>query len=482
VIVILVATAWLGACGSTVSPARQAIQSAGGASELGEVAGPAASIPTDAPGTELATGGVTAMTRRPSEAGGAGVGSTTAPERGPIKVGILSTNNDAAPSAGIDNGNTFSGKRAFEGFVAAYNKRGGLAGRRIVPVYVEVRSSSTTLPADLQAACDHFVNDEKVAVVLSSVGLYSEAFSQCLAKARTPQIAGDYALGDATSLAQAPSFFATSTMTIDDRMRILLERGATANRLRTADKLGVVIEGCPFNTRAYTRTVVPTAKRLGLTITDHIEGRCFESFDDFGGLASDMAGAVLRLRGEGVTKVVFVSGSIEGNLILLFATAAESQGWHPGYAITSTGAPVVQEANTPKAQLANAFGLGWLPTIDTTQPTATSTAGQGCLRDLTAAGVSPASGTDRYFALSICDTFAIYDAALRATFGTTDPNALARAIASLGNTAPSASTYGGTAAYAGGRRTGAAQGRLFAWSAACDCFDYTGGPFSLLSD
>ena len=420
----------------------------------------------------------------PSAAPGAGgrAAAVAASERGPIKIGILSTNNDAAPTAGIDNGNTFSGKRAFEGFVAAYNKRGGLAGRRIVPVYVEVRSSSTSLPADLQAACDRFVADEKVAVVLTSVGLYSDAFSMCLAKARTPQIAGDYALGDATSLAQAPSFFATSTMTIDDRMRILLERGAAATRLRAVDKLGVVVEGCPFNTRAYTRTVVPTAKRLGLTITDHVEGRCFESFEEFGGLASDMASAVLRLRSKGVTKVVFVSGSLEGNLILLFATAAEAQGWRPGYAITSAGAPVVQEGNTPKAQLANAFGLGWLPSIDTTQPTPTSAMGQVCIRDLTAAGVSPSSATDRYFALSICDTFALSDAALRSSSGVTGPSALAQAISSLGDGVPAASTYGGTGAYGRGRRTGAAQGRLFVWAPSCNCFDYTGGPFSLLSD
>jgi hypothetical protein len=483
-IAICVAAVSLVACGSTVSPARRAAQGSA-AAELGERPasnGSAADLVSTIPSGGAVAGGPSSARGAANAArtGAGAAGSRTTADRGPITVGILVTNNDAAPSAGVDNGDTFSARRAFEGYVAAYNARGGLAGRRIAPVYAELRSSSVSLPADMQAACETFTRDAHAAVVLSTVGLYSEALSQCLAKAHTPQIAGDYALGDTTSLNEVPSFYAVSTMTIDDRMRALFEQGALAHRLAKTDKIGVVVEGCPFNARAYARTVVPTAQRLGLTISDHVESRCFESFDQFGGLASDMAGAVLRFRSAGVTKVVFVSGSIEGNLMLLFGTAAESQGWRPGYGLTSTAAPVIQEGNTPKSQLANAFGLGWLPMLDSTRASATQPAAQRCVTDLKAgAGVTPQTATDRYDAFSICDTFALYEAALRATLGATDPASVATAVSRMGTGFTAATTHGGVTDFGGGRRTGPAQGRLFAWSTACGCFDYTGAPFSL---
>jgi hypothetical protein len=473
----------LAACGSTVSPERRAAQ---GATDAG-IDAPGAGIEGSAsePTSEAGgAGGAIADGARRSVPGAAvsGPGAVNgAADRRPISVGILYTNNDAAPSAGIDNGNTFTSRTAFEAFVAAYNQRGGVAGRKIEPVYFELRSSSVTLQADLQAACSSFTEDNHVAVVLSAVGLFSELVARCLAQARVPQIAGDYALGDVTSLAQAPSFYTPDTMTLDERMRALLERATAAHRLTPADKIGVVVEGCPYNTRAYDRTVVPTAKRLGLTLTQRVDARCFEGFNDFGGQASDMASAVLRLNSVGVTKVVFVSGSFEGNLMLLFATAAESQGFHPGYALTSAAAPAVQEANTPKTQLANAFGLGWLPSVDTARPQPVLPAAERCIRDLKAgAGVAPASPVDRFTAFSICDTFALVDAVLRVTLGATDPRTVAAAVAGLGTGFAASAAHGESTDFRNARRAGPAQGRLFAWSTACGCFDYTGGPFTLL--
>ena len=330
------------ACASTTSRDRTAAREAAGSRIDGPAAVPdgsaSGSVPEGSASTSApeATGdGATAGGDRRSVPGVVQPPNevTRAADRRPISVGILYTNNDAAPSAGVDNGNTFSARAAFAAFVAAYNQRGGFAKRKIEPVYVELKSSSVALQADLEAACSTFTQDNHVAVVLSAVGLFSELLAQCLARARTPQVAGDYALGDTTSLARSPSFYAPDTTTIDDRIRALLERTTAARRLTSADKIGVVIEGCPYNSRTYARTLVPTAKRLGLTITDRVEARCFEGFNDFGGLASDMGSAVLRLRSRGVTKVIFVSGSLEGNLMLLFGTAAESQGYHPGYAL-----------------------------------------------------------------------------------------------------------------------------------------------------
>jgi hypothetical protein len=54
------------------------------------------------------------------------------------------------------------------------------------------------------------------------------------------------------------------------------------------------------------------------------------------------------------------------------------------------------------------------------------------------------------------------------------------AVASLGTGFASAAGYAEATDFGAGRRTGAAQARLFAWSPPCTCFAYTGGPFSVV--
>lgn len=474
-------------CGSTVTTAPGAV-GPGVAAPVDNGLGPPAPAPTGLPSAATVTGApngpggaATTVTSGGTSSGTSGTSTGTAANRDPIKIGIIYVNNDqGASSAGINNGNTFTPRRAYEALVAAYNARGGIAGRHINPVYVELKSSSTSLKTDIEAGCNTFTQDEHVAAVLGGTGIYSEDLSDCLAKARTPQISGDYGLGDNDSLRRAPYLIPAVTLTVDDRVRLMLERLTTAGRLTAKDKLGIVVEGCPFDQRAYTRTVQPTAKRLGLTIAQKVEARCFEDIRDLGGQASDMQSAVLKFETNGVNKVLFVSGSVEGNLLLYFATAAESQSYHPGYALTSAAAAAVQEANTPKAQLANAVGLGWMPSLDSSRVPPLLPAGRRCLQDLQkGAGVTPRSPADRVYAFAACDTLGLYDATLRATRGNVDVSAVLAAVSALRTGFAAATTDGERTDFSSGRRTGPAQGRVFAWSTACTCFDYTGSPVSL---
>ena len=466
------------ACGTTVPIAQQPTDPGLGGPAAAALPTTGSVLPTGAPGSTPVPGSPASVAPAPlpgqvQPPSGAPLPTAGAPDHSPLRVGILYTNNDAANGAGVDNGNTFSSRRAFEGLVAAWNKRGGLAGRRIVPTYVELRSSSTNLPADLQAACTTFTQDEHVPVVLSATGTFSDAFAQCMSKAHTPVLAGDYALGDAASLAAAPTLFAPATLTTDHRVLPLLRRYASRG-----DKLGVVVESCPYNLRTLDRTLLPEARRLGLTVTDTEKARCFQGINDLAGQASDMQGAVLRFVSKGVSKVLFVSGGNEGNLMLLFATAAESQSYHPRYALTSAVAPVIQEPNTPAGQLANAVGLGWLPSLDTTD-TITTDATRRCTQDIRqGANVTPASGADRYFAYSTCDLFGMYDAVLRLTRGATDAGTVRTAVRSLGGTFQGAAVFGGATDFSG-RQDGPAQARTFAWAGACSCFRYTGPSFAL---
>lgn len=398
-------------------------------------------------------------------------GGTTRPvaDRSPVKVGILVTLNDAQGSAGVDDGSTFTVKKTFQGLVTDWNRRGGLGGRRIVPTYFELRSTSSNFAADLQAACTQFTQDERVDAVLSITGAYSEAFAKCMGT--TPVLAGDYALGDAVALGGTPHYFAPDALTTDRRVLAVLRRYVSRS-----DVVGVIVEDCPYNQRTYEQTFLPEADRLGLNVKDHVRTRCMQSLSDLQSQASDMQGAVLRFRQRGVTKVLFVSGSNEGNLVLLFMTAAEGQSFTPRYAFSSAAGPALQEANTPKRQLANSAVLGWLPALDSSQFTSTTVMEQCAAAVQRGAGVSPRSPLDRYQAGAACDLFTLYDAALRATQGQSDPSLIKDALHRV-SLVSAASLEG--AVDLSRRQDGPQRARTVAWVTGCSCFRYTGTSFGI---
>jgi hypothetical protein len=188
----------------------------------------------------------------------------------------------------------------------------------------------------------------------------------------------------------------------------------------------------------------------------------------------------VRFRSSGVTQVVFLSASVEANFVLFFATAAEAQQYRPGLALTSGAGAAIQQANAPQAQLAHAFGVGWLPSIDTSRASAPLPAAQQCLRDLrTGGGVSPQSPLDRLYAFGGCSAFALADAGLRHTAGAAGSSLVTRGIGGLGRSFASASVLAERTDFTAGRRTAPSAGRVFAWNPSCSCFDYTGSSFAI---
>jgi hypothetical protein len=481
-VVAVAALVGLSACGTTVPTALQRT-----APTADGLSAPSASAPTAAgassPGAVTGPGGLAPVVPDgASGSGGAPLPSAlptngTAPDRSPISVGIITTNNDAAAGAGVDNGNTFTPRRAYAALVATWNARGGVAGRRVQPVYVELKSSSSNVSNDLEHACSTFTQDHRVAVVLSTTGFFDEAFTQCLARAQVLLVSSDYALGDDQALRAASTTVAPSSLTTDARTSQLLQRFSDTGRFTRTSRLGVVVEGCAYTRRTYETRVVPLARQLGLTIAGHEETRCFHGLPDLGGQAAELQGVVLRFQSAQVSDVVFVSGGMEGNLMLLFGAAAESQQYHPHYALTSGVSAVVQEGNTPEPQLRNASGLGWLPDVDSDRTAVTRRQQTLCLADLRRGGMSPSSAVDRTYGYTACDSLSLLAAALRLTSGTTV--GLVRAVSSLGRSFTSATTYGGTTDFSAGRRTGPSTGRVFAWQSGCGCFDYTGPTFTL---
>lgn len=398
----------------------------------------------------------------------------------PIKVGVLYTVNDAAESAGIDNGDTIAPSEIMRAFVKSYNAAGGFAGRKIEPIYRNLNSASNNYESDLQEICAAFTQDTRVDVVLNGVGYYSESLLSCLAKASVPVFSGDYVAPDRQDAKRFPLMINPVMFVGDDRVAAVVQHLAASKLLQPSSRIGVIIEDCPIDQRVFANGLKPAITAAGLKITWTFDVACFESIQDYAQQTSQMSSAVLQFRQRGVDRVMFVSQGAEANLAFAFSTVAESQGWHPTYALSSVAAPVALALNMSRAQLENVHGVGWLPLVDSADPeqTAPTPTGTRCVDRMEREGVTPSSNTDRLFIYVACDTFTLYDAVLRTSAGDARADAVLAALKQIGSRYVAAMTIGGKVSVAGGRHH-ASIGRRFAWVKARARFEYTSGSFEL---
>ncbi len=468
------------ACGSDdVRPNRAVASATDAADPVSRTSSAAAPASGDATRRSPGVAGVSA-TLPPG-----GISEGTVPlkpgsNRAPIKVGILYTVNDAAESAGIDNGDTIAPSEVVRAFVKSYNASGGIGGRRIDPVYRNLNSSSNDYEGGMQAACAAFTEDNHVEVVLNGVGYYSDTLMTCLAKASVPVVSGDWVAPDRQDAKRFPLMVTPVTLVGEDRMSAVVKHLKASGYLRPSSRIGVVVEDCPIDQRVYSNGLKPAVAAAGLKITWTFEVSCFQSIQDYAQQTSQMSSAVLQFRQRGVDRVMFVSQGAEANLVFAFSTVAESQGWHPSYALSSVAAPVALALNMAEGQLRNVRGVGWLPLVDSHDPKQTSPTPTGakCLERMKREGITPSSNTDHVFIYGTCDVFSLYDSILRASGGDARANAVLGALKSIGARYVAAMTIGGKVSMSGGRMR-AFVGRLFGWVGSRSRFEYASGTFAL---
>src|SRR5262249_12684292 len=83
--------------------------------------------------------------------------------------------------------------------------------------------------------------------------------------------------------------------------------------------------------------------------------------NDTGSVAAGFSNDILQFRTEGVEHVLWVGTA---GFDFYGYPQAESQQYHPAYALTTFESPNVIATNIPSTQLAGSMGVGWLPTSD----------------------------------------------------------------------------------------------------------------------
>jgi hypothetical protein len=475
---MLVAAA-CGGCGSTVQ-ARSTVVT--GLSDLPQGAAQPGDAGLQAPGgtgTVPAAGG--AATSPAAGANGAPTSGATAPGQvaaptthtgvsgGTVDIGytVSSAVSGFAGSlglAGVDPGNTEGQVKAV---VDDLNARGGLLGHKVVLRKYDVTTSSSP-----QETCTYFTQDQRVFAVVDSVNtaapVLDSTVASCLNDKRIPLLTGA-PLVSQVAYDKYPYLVAPGHAASERNMTGLVSQLVPARFFDGWDgtlgrpgphpvKIGVNSSDTPGD-QSRVKALLTALHKHGYDDVDVVKYST-----DLSSLPAATASAVLRFQSEGVTHVFGAS--------VLFYQSAQSQGYHPRYAVDDSANTVqLMAKNAPKTQLHGALGAGYLPMSEDDTYSSRNPAARRCLGLMTKAGLDISNRFAVTYMLAICDRFWTLERALAAG-GTLSPAGFLAGLGRLPQATDSAGTYSIT--LNGQRRDGAYRLQSFEYVDSCSCFRLTG--------
>lgn len=468
-----------GAAAGSSAPGAAAGQQQGAGAPLGTGTGTGTGIgSTTGSGTAgpAAQGGAGATTAGTGEVAGTGATAGGAQTTGPVKVGVVLTDVGDLSAYGFSTGQAYTERAVDQALFDAINKRGGVLGRKLVPVFATTHTTSTNWSADFAQACATFTQDNHVQAVLGYDFNWDQAFESCLSKAGIVHVETGYNVPDASELGKHPLHRALSVPNIDVRTTLKLTHGLEDGLVTSKHKLGVVIDTCPGTQSSWKRVGEPFLKSHGIGYFVY-ESTCASGDNaDTAAQVNGVNGIIVKFRQAGVDTLTFLATS-EGPALAVVATAADSQNWHPNYVVSSLANLSALEGHTPDDQLAKVHGYGWLSSQDvgaTRQPA--RWAGQKqCLSDLRSAGVDAKQFGDLTAAYRICTAVYAYVAAVTKTGGDVSGRAVVDALDHLGTALSSPDALDGASDLTAARANSApAHLRRVLFNPGCTCFLYSG--------
>lgn len=370
-------------------------------------------------------------------------------------------------------GFAFGDQRAqAEAIIKDINGHGGLAGREIVPVFYDIRTSELLGDPNRagQEACEKWTKDRPVFAAIVVPAFVNHTLFACMASNKTPLVFNsDAPLLHSTYARYAPYLYSTLSPQMERFVGPWLRRAAASGYFTGWD----TTLGRPSTTAEVKVGILTTSDNDGSEFDRIVraelarQGRSVEmtfatsSATDQQGLNA----AVLQFKTRGVTHVV--PGS---RLMLLFPQAAENQRYRPRYAIATNHIPTVVQRAAPRGQLAGAIGVGYHPGYDVQNrqdPGDPSAAAARCRQAMQNAGQDTSPRDAWSLMTKACDAFNFIVAA--SDSGGLSPEGLSRGAQEIGSMEP-AGTFRIT--FPGGRTDGPSAVRDLAYENACECFKY----------
>jgi ABC-type branched-subunit amino acid transport system substrate-binding protein len=457
-IVVLIAAA----CGSTSSDRVTEAASPSASDAPSATAGASvAPTATDAAGRPVTRGTVSAP-------GAAALpGSATTPTAGlprgtgTIKIGFhYSEDIQAAYRAFGASGDFFDFEDAITSLVNWTNARGGLGGKKVVPVFHGTNPLSGTFPEQAESACTYFAEDAKVAYVVSGAILPDDNMPACFARRKLPLVWDyQYLVSRPTFDRYANTLYMPHNIATD-RMGFLIGALNDAKYFSTGAKIGLVRYDTAAHKEYADKVVKAGLAKIGRKVAVEAALSQPHSAGEAGTTANQAASAILRMNNAGVTHLIWVPSG--GAIPLVWGNAADSQNFHPRNAFTSLDIPTFLTDNMSEDQLGTAVVVGWMPANDTFMRfVPKSQAVEDCKK---ASGVPDNTGIARF-----CDGIFFLKAALDRTplYGV---DGLRKAAAALGTSYESPWTI--STRITSGRHDGATSYRLLTFDTGCVCFRF----------
>jgi hypothetical protein len=281
----------------------------------------------------------------------------------PVKLGI--TYPDTAALAAAFGVESADAKAIMKKIVDYLNRTGGIAGRKIEPVWHSTDLSEDAATAG-ERACTDLTQDHKVDFVING-GVIGDQLPACLAKAGVSMLDGAGSV-DGVDERRLRNRFAPVSMRLDRSALAILNVSAQLGRIKRGDVLGVLVESCAPQERIFANIIQPRAQQLGLKVVKGTH-KCVQNLvSDLGPVTNDAQRESVRFSGAGVTHVLFVSGP-EAFVFAQFTQTASQQRYHPKYFVSSNAYPYNNTRSGAIVKIAedarpNISGAGTNPFLD----------------------------------------------------------------------------------------------------------------------
>ena len=393
-------------------------------------------------------------------------------------MGITFCNDCAAGNAALGAGGEDPGdtRRYYRAALDDVNARGGVLGRKLVPVFHEGSANDTSLDAAEQEACETFTIDSKVLIM----GGRGNVALQCAKKA------GVMILGAASTgprYQEFPNLFSPSGIRLERLYEATVRSMVKAGWHRPeaawpTGKIGLITWEDNQYEYAMKNGYLKALRAAGLRETDVRYIAVPQSANSITDASAAIISAVLAFRQQGIDHVFIGDGPagvfLNAGLTFLFLQNAKSQSYYPRYAFNSNNDP--NFPSHPKDQLVGMLAIS-SSNFDAAsdEGIALNPVRERCFALMRKRGLPVGQAQTRGYAMDACGMAFFSEAVLkRATAGTALPNLIA-AAESLGTSYRAPSNYGNR--IGPGQHDGAALFRTLRYDERCSCIAYTSKPF-----
>ena len=389
-----------------------------------------------------------------------------------IKIGISTASDFSATAAAFglqEDGDSNADQAKAQAVVNYINKHGGVARRKLVPVFHDI-SATGSFDTEAQAACAAWAEDNQVFAALA--WLYDrDTLLSCLARRNTVLVKSSAQVYTNEFANRYRNFFYQPDFLFGDHWHVYIDGLVAQGFLRKSNRIGLVRLDDPEHEKTADNVLRPALARHGLKLTEEAAITPFnDAGEAVGQTNAQVSNAVLRFRDSGVDRVIYID--IGNVLMWFFGVQAESQNYRPDHGMNSLNIPSYIQDNVPAAQLEGAKGVGWWPNSDEATPSGNQSGEEQCEKILREAKLA-IDGVG----LSYCSRLFFLKAAMDRAIDIT-PAGLRAAVDGLGRSFSSAVTA--MSLHRPGRFDGVGGVRYFRFDTGCACFRYTGAWRSIL--